>query len=211
MHASASATSCGKSSRSRSDLRHVPCLGPAAEREQRERAGVPADRRLGGRRAPLERPAGELGERPRRRPRAATPSARRSGDPRRRDPRRRPSSRASARPPAAAIQPDRASPAISIREPARHRRYCRAGRARARRAHRAAPRSAHASRRRRESNPSGYVVLEAMQANFHGLTFVTDPGRVFSPRPRPSSSSTRRSSGSATSRLASPTSAPAPA
>ena len=112
MHASASATSCGKSSRSRSDLRHVARLGPAAEREQRERRRVPADRRLGGRRAELERPARELVDRrvvarEQRRLQRADRAA-----PRHRDPRRRPSSRASARPPAAAIRPTRSSPAI---------------------------------------------------------------------------------------------------
>src|SRR5204863_9836084 len=35
----------------------------------------------------------------------------------------------------------------------------------------------------RESISSGYVVLPEMTAtHFHGLTFLTDPGRVFSPR-----------------------------
>ena len=62
MHASASATSLREVVPLSQRLRHVACLGPAAEREQRERAGVPADRRLGGCRSALQRPACELVE-----------------------------------------------------------------------------------------------------------------------------------------------------
>ena len=50
-----------------------------------------------------------------------------------------------------------------------------------------------------------------MQADFHGLTFVTDPGRVFTPR-----ATTERLVDAALERIGdwpagSPTSAPAPA
>jgi len=35
---------------------------------------------------------------------------------------------------------------------------------------------------RRESSPRSYVVLDDMTTTFHGFTFATDPGRVFTPR-----------------------------
>src|SRR5262249_58851212 len=50
-------------------------------------------------------------------------------------------------------------------------------------ARRAPLRSGIAFPQRRESSPSRYVVLEVMTTRFHGLTFMTDPGRVFTPRP----------------------------
>ena len=139
-------------------LRHVPRLGPAPEREQREHAGVPADRRLGGCRALLERPACELVEgclvarQQRRLQRADRPApgvATLAGIPA--------LAPACGRPPQPFAGPARRPPSDTRAPP--HTRYCRAERERARRAPRAAPRSAHASRRRPKSNPSGYVVL----------------------------------------------------
>ena len=161
-------------------LRDVARLGPASEREQRERRGVAAIGELGRRGAELERPPRELldgrlvAREQRRLQRADRPAPRSRDSPRsqlsrQRAAARRSQSAASGRPPSAA-------------RGRRHRRRCPAARARARRARRAAPRTGTVSRRRRESNSCSYVVQDDMETNFHGLTFVTDPGRVFAPR-----------------------------
>src|SRR2546430_2184952 len=70
---------------------------------------------------------------------------------------------------------------LATLDPQRRRRFpC--GPATVHRGRRAAPRTWSFSPPRWESNSSGYVVLDEMQTRFHGLTFVSDPGRVFSPR-----------------------------
>src|SRR5581483_8027490 len=78
-------------------------------------------------------------------------------------------------------RPRRCRPPWSARARPR-RRGSPGGRALARRARHAARRTALRALRPWESNPSGYVVQRGMTTRFHGLTFVTDPGRVFSPR-----------------------------